>query len=76
MVTVLSLIFSVLYVIWYRSDRPHQRAHGTSTVAVLGEMKENVTEFILCFTFYRFIHQFVDLNSGSSGHLPGILYEE
>ena len=45
-VTVLSLIFSVLYVIWYRSDRPHQRAHGTSTVAVLGEMKENVGENI------------------------------
>ena len=75
-VTVLSLIFSVLYVIWYRSDRPHQRAHGTSTVAVLGEMKENVTEFILCFTFYRFIHQFVDLNPGSSRHFPGFLYEE
>ena len=42
MVTVLCLIFSVLYVIWFRSDRPHQRAHGTSTVAVLGEMKDNV----------------------------------
>ena len=37
--TILCLIFSVLYVIWYRSDRPHQRAHGTSTVAVLGETK-------------------------------------
>jgi len=35
-VTVLCLIFSVLYVVWYRSDRPHQKAHGTSTVAVLG----------------------------------------
>ena len=35
-VTAVSLVFSVLYVIWYRSDRPHHKAHGTSTIAVLG----------------------------------------
>ena len=35
-VTTVSLVFSVLYVIWYRSDRPHHKAHGTSTIAVLG----------------------------------------
>jgi len=35
-VTLLALIFSVFYVIWYRSDRPHHKAHGTSTIAVLG----------------------------------------
>ena len=29
-------MLSVLYVIWYRSDRPHHKAHGTSTIAVLG----------------------------------------
>lgn len=33
---MLSLLLSVLYVIWYRSDRPHHKAHGSSTIAVLG----------------------------------------
>ena len=35
--TVLALVFSVLYVVWYRSDRPRHRALGTSVIAVLGK---------------------------------------
>lgn len=42
-VTAFSLVFSVLYVIWYRSDRPHHKAHGTSTIAVLGLFTTLVT---------------------------------
>ena len=42
-VTAFSLLFSVLYVIWYRSDRPHHKAHGTSTIAVLGLFTTLVT---------------------------------
>ena len=36
-VTLLALVFSVLYVVWYRSDRPRHRALGTSIIAVLGK---------------------------------------
>ena len=42
-VTTASLVFSVLYVIWYRSDRPHHKAHGTSLIAVLGLFTTLVT---------------------------------
>ena len=47
MVTVLALIFSVLYVIWYRSDRPHHKAHGTSIIAVLGLFISLVTTILV-----------------------------
>jgi len=46
-VTVLALIFSVLYVIWYRSDRPHHKAHGTSIIAVLGLFISLVTTILV-----------------------------
>lgn len=35
---MLALVFSVLYVVWYRSDRPRHRALGTSVIAVLGKV--------------------------------------
>ena len=44
-VTLLALVFSVLYVVWYRSDRPRHRALGTSIIAVLG--KEVMMEMFL-----------------------------
>jgi len=46
-VTALSLVFSVLYVIWYRSDRPQHKAHGTSTIAVLGLFMTLVTTILV-----------------------------
>ena len=41
------LVFSVLYVIWYRSDRPQHKAHGTSTIAVLGLFMTLVTTILV-----------------------------
>ena len=43
MVSAISLVFSILFVIWYRSDRPHHKAHGTSVIAVLGIFTTLVT---------------------------------
>jgi len=46
-VTVLALVFSVLYVVWYRSDRPRHRALGTSIIAVLGLFISLVTSILV-----------------------------
>jgi len=46
-VTALALVFSVLYVVWYRSDKPHHRAVGTSTIAVLGLFVSLVTSILV-----------------------------
>ena len=35
-VTLLALLASVLYVLWYRSDRPSDKAPGASLVSILG----------------------------------------
>jgi len=46
-VTALALVFSVMYVVWYRSDKPHHRAVGTSTIAVLGLFVSLVTSILV-----------------------------
>jgi len=46
-VTALALVFSVLYVVWYRSDRPVHRALGTSVIAVLGLFISLVTSILV-----------------------------
>lgn len=46
-VTLLALVFSVLYVVWYRSDRPRHRALGTSIIAVLGLFISLVTSILV-----------------------------
>lgn len=46
-VTALSLVFSVVYVVWYRSDRPAHRAWGTSVIAVLGLFISLVTSILV-----------------------------
>ena len=48
-VTALALVFSVMYVVWYRSDKPHHRAVGTSTIAVLGKIRDLETASHLLF---------------------------
>jgi len=46
-VTAMSLIFSLVYVVWYRSDRPNHRALGTFIIAVLGLFVSLVTSILV-----------------------------
>jgi len=46
-VTALALLFSVVYIVWYRSDKPRDRALGTSIIAVLGLFVSLVTSILI-----------------------------
>jgi len=46
-ITVLSFLFSVFYVIWYRSSQPQDRAPGASVIAVFGLFISLVTSILV-----------------------------
>jgi LMBR1 domain-containing protein 1 len=46
-VTALSLVFSVLYVVWFRSDKAQHKAWGNSIIAVLGLFISLVTSILV-----------------------------
>jgi len=46
-VSVLALLFSVLYVLWYRSLRPADKSPGASTISVLGLFISLITSLLV-----------------------------
>lgn len=46
-VMLLALIFSVLYVMWYRSDKSRDKAPGTTAIAILGLFVSLITSILV-----------------------------